>query len=1019
MIFKKFNLTKEELEKKEELVEKTEESLEKIGKSKSQIEARFTETKKTLESSQKEINEFLKKELLDESDRVRLTRVLQLVERYKPQREVAEPKINKWLSYLETVYRFLPGRRKSKKTIDAENISARSYLLAEKTIASLRTLRHLDFQLKQESGFSEEEILNQERPTEVVAREILDTSLTLEYEKKNWGVERICLDGIQNHLPSDSKGENVWIRCLVDGSWVSLDEARQKKDKIEAVRFIDDGVGFDVRCLALLYSTKVGERESRGQFGEGIKMMAAAALREGLELEMESQNWRAKPIIKEVEIFDTRHQKKQKVEQLAFQVEYLKGEKMIGSRTTFYKPTKAFIDELMQIEKKVLALRDNYRPAFVGSEGEIVDRESGNIFVKGIYVTNKKTLFSYNFEDAETNRDRNVVVSEDLEKRIAKIVGELSDKRLIKTLLKKSILEEDAIESSYIYIEPKHPSVWVEAFYEAFGKDAVLDTGFKIPDVFKEKSIKRIKLPSSVTSLLLRVSVKTDREATPDFWEETIPTSLTLDYGKDIWNEERILLDAIQNHLPHDSGGSIVGLRFKTKDGKWHPYFKLASTKDEEIEAIRIYDNGYGYDSRLLGFFHSTKEGNESAGKFGEGLKMLCVASLRKGIDVTLRSRDWLAKPRVLKQEIDGKEISQLVFDVIHTIKNKDIIDDDKEVYQSSSTTFSNLTPELLKEFREINKKVLALEKTKPVESTSNGDILSLEGGLLYVRELLIPGDHNLLFTYHLPKFEMKSRDRGFIDQKEIASAIAQIWSEVKNREVIKTFLFKANLEAKKSNVKDKLIKAITDSTPVKDKLEFCIDFIPKDKENWKKIFEEVFGKDTAIRDVRSEDFDAMQQNMHVGLTLISFPTAVYRVLQRLGLPTYESRIKEMTDVEVVPEEELTSEEKGVIEILKAIDEYLPNNKSAVIKVFKRKFPDQKVAEGFYNDKEKAVYLLRDILKTLPVAADFYVHEKTHQNTDGASDASKIFRDYLTLTLSRIVLEKLKEVRPDLLKTEE
>jgi len=963
------------------------------------FEAKFTETKKTLESSRAEINEFLKNETLDERDRVRLTRVLQLAERYQPEREVEEEKVSRWKSYLESAYRFLPSRRKSQKPI--ENISARSYLLAEKTIASLRDLRHLDFQLEQESGFSEEEILNQERPSEVKTEETLDTSLTLEYEKKNWGVERICLDGVQNHLPSDSKGEHVWVRCLVGGKWVSLVEAKQKKDEIEAVRFADDGVGFDVKNLSLLYSTKAGEKESRGQFGEGMKMMAAAALREDLEPEMESQDWRAKPIPKEVKIFDTRHQKEQVVQQLSFQVDHLAGEPMIGSRTTFHKPTEAFVDELMQIEKKVLALRENYRPAFVGSTGEIVDRESGSLFVKGLYVTGKKTLFSYNFEDVETNRDRNTIVSEGLERRIAQIVREISDKRLVKTMLQKSILQPDAVESSYYNLEAEHPSVWIEGFYEAFGKDAVLDTGFKIPETFKDKPLNKIKMPSGMANLLLRAGVKTDREATPDFWEETIPTSLTLEYGKDIWNEERILLDAVQNHLPHDSGGSNIGLRFKTKDGKWHSFSELPDTQDEQIESVKIYDDGRGYDSRLLGFFYSTKGAGESTGKFGEGLKMLCVASLRKGIDMTLRSQNWSSKPRALRQDVDGKQIDQLIFDVTHAVKKQEM-DDDKGLYQSSSTTFSNPTPELLQEFRQINKKVLAIEKAKPVERTANGDVLSLDGGMVYVRELLIPGDHNLLFTYHLPRLEIKNRDRSFVDQQELTSAIAGVWSETESPEVIKSFLFKANLEAQKGGGKDKV--------------EFAMDFTPKDTENWKKIFEEVFGKDTAIRDMRSEDYDAMQQNMHVGLELVSFPTSVYRVLQRLGLPTYESRLQEMTDVEHIPDEEITEAEKQIMEILKAIDEYLPNNRPSEIKVYKRKSADQKVVAGFADGVN--IHLLRETLADFTHAADVYVHEKAHHNTNGSQDASADFRNYLSFALGRFALEQLKKVRPELIKAE-
>ncbi len=960
------------------------------------FEAQFGQTKKTLESSRAQINEFLKQETLADRDRVRLTRVLQLTERYQPQRDVEDPKINKWKSYLETAYRFLPKRKKQQKPI--ENISANSYLLAEKTIASLRDLQHIDFQLGQESGFSEEEILNQERSSEVSSEETLDTSLTLEYEKKNWGVERVCLDGVQNHLPSDSKGEHVWVRCLVGGKWVSIAEAKQQKDKIEAVRFADDGVGFDVKNLALLYSTKAGEGESRGQFGEGMKMMAAAALREGLEPEMESQNWRATPTPKEVKIFDTRNNKEQIVQQLSFQVDHLAGDPMIGSRTTFHKPSESFIEELMQIEKKVLDLRENYRPVFVGSTGEIADREPGGLYVKGIQVSNAKTLFSYNFDDVETNRDRNSIISQGLEKRIFTIIEEISDKRLVKTLLQKSIVQPDAIECSYSWYEAKHLSVWAEGFYEAFGKDAVLDTRFTIPETLKHTPLNKIKLPSAITNILVKAKVKTDREATPDFWEETIPTSLTLEYGKDIWNEERILLDAVQNHLPHDSGGSSIGLRFKTKDGKWHSFEQLPDVQDDQVESIKIYDNGRGYDSRLLGFFYSTKGDEASTGKFGEGLKMLCVASLRKGIDMTLHSQNWSSKSRALRQDIDGKQIDQLVFDVTHAVKKQEM-DDDRNIHQSSSTTFSNPTPELLKEFRQINKKVLAIEKTKPLESTQNGDMLSLDGGMVYVRELLIPGDHNLLFTYHLPKLEIKNRDRSFVDQHELTPAIAGVWSQIEKPEVIKSFLFKANLEAQ--------------SGSGKEKVEFAMQFTPKDAENWKKNFEEVFGKNTAIRDMRSEDYDAMQQNMHVGLELVSFPTAVYQVLKRIGLPTYESRLQEMTDVEYISDEQLTKEEKDLMEVLSAIDEYLPNNRPSSIKIYDRKTANQNVALGFSNGRD--IFLLRQILSSFERAADVYVHEKTHHNTDGAQDASSGFRNYLTFALSRIATEQLKKVRPELM----
>jgi hypothetical protein len=49
-----------------------------------------------------------------------------------------------------------------------------------------------------------------------------------------------------------------------------------------------------------------------------------------------------------------------------------------------------------------------------------------------------------------------------------------------------------------------------------------------------------------------------------------------------------------------------------------------------------------------------------------------------------------------------------------------------------------------------------------------------------------------------------------------------------------------------------------------------------------------------------------------------------------------------MTDVEHIPDEELTAEEKELMEVLTAIDEYLPNNRPSDIKIYKRKSEDQK-----------------------------------------------------------------------------
>jgi hypothetical protein len=963
---------------------------------KARAEYEYSKTAEETDVSKREIEDFLEREqIYDPADKLRLTRVLQLVERYSPDRKSKDPE-GRWLRMLESLRRLLPEKKKEKRRLSPEKISPQAYLLAEDAIRDLRNLRHLDKELAKQA-LPDAAYVEQQRPEKVSGHETFDTSLTLEYEKDQWGVERICLDGVQNHLPADSKGERVWVRGLVGGEWVPLSTAAANPKQVKAVRFIDDGVGFDVRHLSLLYSTKNREQESAGQFGEGMKMVAAASLREGLDLEYESQNWRAKPQANKIQIQNTRSKKTEAIDQLAFAVDRLDGPAMAGSRTTVWKPNEAFMREAMQLDKKVLGLRENYHPLFVDSAGEIVDREPGRIFVKGISVMERDALFSYNFTDVKTNRDRNVITTENWERRVATILGNLSDKGLVKTLLSKSLINPSALECGvYGVWEPKHPTVWRDAFYEIFGKEAVVDTGYQIPEAFSQLPLKKVKFPSTIQGILLHSKVKTDREFVPDSYDETVSTSLTLDYGKRVWNNERMLLDVAQNHLPRDSGGSSLGMRFRTRDGKWHDYAELKGVADDQIDAIKLFDDGRGYDYRMLGLLYSTKGGQE-AGGFGEGLKMASAAALREGMRLELRSQNWAAVPQVKQQTIDGRNISQMEYVVTHGVKNRPPVDDD--VHWRSSTTFFDPTSALLSEYRGINSKILDADKTKPYESTPSGDIVNLSGGLLFVRQLLIPGRHDLLFSYHLRNYEIKNRDRNVVPRDELSREVSGVLSDVKNPEVIRQFLFKA----------EKNVQAGA------GEIEFGTYFSPRYPEVWKKVFQEMYGTETAIRDAQAQEFEGVDvgQNTHVGLDTVTLPSKVYASLLGIGLPNYVDRVREMTHVNIVPDEQISPEEKRLLEFLRTLDRFLPGNRPSEIHIYEKKDPDQRVALGFARGGN--VFLFRQAVReSLEQAAFVYFHEKTHVNTQGAKDAAPEFRDYSTLTSTKMALALIKEKQPEL-----
>ena len=83
---------------------------------------------------------------------------------------------------------------------------------------------------------------------------LVETSITLGYEADKWGTERIALDGIQNHLPSDSKGTKVDVDFLIDGKWIP--QSSYQNGQVSAIRFSDDGKGYSHELLSVFHSTK-------------------------------------------------------------------------------------------------------------------------------------------------------------------------------------------------------------------------------------------------------------------------------------------------------------------------------------------------------------------------------------------------------------------------------------------------------------------------------------------------------------------------------------------------------------------------------------------------------------------------------------------------------------------------------------------------------------------------------------------------------------------------------------------
>ena len=198
--------------------------------------------------------------------------------------------------------------RKSKRKIDAlknllklleeYDLYKRNQLVLESTnlvgeyYDSLRKLRALDRTIKQIEGHKDRSyILSEELSGEILNPddEPRGPGVLEDYRQDSWGIERVCLDGMQNHLPYDAMGTMCWLHFEIDGQWYEVEEARKAYEqgkKITRVRFSDDGVGFSYKNLLYFHSTKSSEDRSAGQFDMALTKQQIQLLKDDLTVEL-------------------------------------------------------------------------------------------------------------------------------------------------------------------------------------------------------------------------------------------------------------------------------------------------------------------------------------------------------------------------------------------------------------------------------------------------------------------------------------------------------------------------------------------------------------------------------------------------------------------------------------------------------------------------------------------------------------------------------------------------------------
>ena len=488
--------------------------------------------------------------------------------------------------------------------------------------------------------------------------------------------------------------------------------------------------------------------------------------------------------------------------------------------------------------------------------------------------------------------------------------------------------------------------------------------------------------------------------------ERVLKTSLTSEYVPHSWDFQRLLIDICQNHLPSDSGGTKTTVEFRTKDGIWHDHSELFDYADIDITMVRISDDGVGFVPENLQYLYSSKS-SENTGKWGEGLKMSVASALRMGMKVELRSRDWVADPSLEFVTIGEDTTQALQFRVFS--KKTDERQEDEHIPTGSATVFSNLPTGFLVALRDLDISILYFSDKKPILETPEVDLLSLDGGPKYVKGLLIPNSPKTLYSYNLKQFDVETRDRDHISPDALEGAIKPLLENLQDKKIIKDLLQKAFIFSEHD---------YGDISPIEFLIDLEIEPRSETAKIWIEAFQELFGENAAIRGAWDTDMNAVHQAEHLGLSVVTLPPNLARSLQNIEGPngeriiSYDSALREaIENSQEIPEDQLTQQEKAVIEfLLKDVAPLLPqrNGEPVIkhIKVFEYDKEYSGVEAAGFATMGDTISICRESFKNILRLFDVFFHESAHAYT-GAQDAEKAFRDFLTQTMAVMASRQL------------
>ncbi len=308
-----------------------------------------------------------------------------------------------------------------------------------------------------------------EIPTFELTHGIIETPLSLEYGEAHWNPRRVCEDIIQNHR--DAGVVSVSYEVVRDGKrqWVDGKDV-QEQDSITGLMISDDGNGYGPEHIGTLGKTTKRNPFFAGKYGEGQKLIAAAAVRGNLDLRFTSRamndgevrRWQAHAQAQDMSLVvrGKRVPEKRVVFDVSSEPEF--EESAYTSATILRIPDGvdhvpgwdqwvSIIDPRHKdtngnagLGRYSIDLRDNPSPEMIDlGPVRILLNEPGAIYENGLYVASDpdSRVFGYDVPEVVNNRERNAINHEILSSYIRYVLDECRDSRYTGGLLR--VLKEE------------------------------------------------------------------------------------------------------------------------------------------------------------------------------------------------------------------------------------------------------------------------------------------------------------------------------------------------------------------------------------------------------------------------------------------------------------------------------------------------------------------------------------------------------------------------------------------------